>query len=183
MTTERASLLVWRHPPARGATGRCIGRTDLPVDRRRARRLAHRVRATARREGLPRVVHTSPLARAADVGRWLRRWGWRHVIDPRLSELDFGAWDGRAWHEVPREEIDAWAADLAGVAPGGGESQAALCRRVQDFLDEVVRPAAQPVLVVGHGGWIVAWRRGAEPARADEWPAPPRHGSLTRGPA
>jgi alpha-ribazole phosphatase len=169
-------LIVWRHPKARGAEGRCIGRTDLAVDPRRAKRLAHRVRAFARRAALPRVVHTSPLARAADVGRWLRRWGWTHVVDARLSELDFGAWDGRRWDDVPRAAIDAWAADLAHAAPGGGESQQALCERVRSFVDEVVRPAAAPVLAVSHGGWIVAWRAGARPqSDAATWPAPPRH--------
>ncbi|WP_439112103.1 histidine phosphatase family protein, partial [Klebsiella variicola] len=73
--------------------------TDLPVDRRKAKRLAHRIRAHARRHGLARVVVTSPRARAADVGRWLRRWGFRWQMDSGLAEMDFGAWDGRHWSE------------------------------------------------------------------------------------
>ena len=98
-----AALLAWRHPPARGAQGRCIGRTDLPVDPRRAKRLAHRIRDRARRAGLPRQVVTSPLQRSAAVGRWLARWGWRHRVDPALSEVDFGAWDAKPWAELSIE--------------------------------------------------------------------------------
>jgi len=99
---ERPRLWFWRHPRAEGAEGRCIGVTDLPVDRRRAKRLAHRIRRVARRERLPRVIHTSDLQRAAAVGRWLRRWGWRHVVDARLREMDFGDWDGLHWSMIER---------------------------------------------------------------------------------
>ena len=75
------TLYVFRHPKARGAAGRCIGHTDLPVDPRKAKNLAHRIRTLQRRAGLPRAVCTSDLQRAAAVGRWLRRWGWVHRVD------------------------------------------------------------------------------------------------------
>lgn len=88
-------LHAWRHPAAIGAEGRCIGRTDLRVDARRAKRQAHRIRAFARRHGLPCIVVTSPLERCRAVGRWLLRWGWRHWIDPALVEANFGEWDGQ----------------------------------------------------------------------------------------
>ena len=94
---------IWRHPRPRGAAGRCIGsRIDLPVDPRKAKRLAHRIRAHARRQQLPREVVTSPLRRAADVGRWLKRWGFAWRTDPALREMDFGAWDGKSWRDIPQ---------------------------------------------------------------------------------
>ncbi len=170
-------LHAWRHPRAEGAAGRCIGRTDLPVDPRRAKRLAHRIRGFARRHGLPAIVITSPLQRSRAVGRWLARWGWQHRVDPALSELDFGRWDGRPWAEVPRAEFDAWCADFAAHAPGGGEPVAALLDRVRGF-----DPGAARVLVT-HGGWLSAarWLRnhdGATP-NSHDWPAAPLHGAHT----
>ena len=74
---------AWRHPRPRGVAGRCIGRTDVAVDPRKARRLARRIHREALREvahgqaapgliapGLiapgqaaPRVVCCSPLRR------------------------------------------------------------------------------------------------------------------------
>lgn len=176
-TVPTAALAAWRHPPARGAHGRCIGHTDLPVDPRRAKRLAHRIRAQARRWGLPCHVVTSPLQRSADVGRWLARWGWRHRIDPALSEVDFGAWDGRPWADIPRQAVDTWCADFVHHAPGDGESVAALLRRVRDFDPGPAR------VIVTHGGWLsaVAWLQSndaAAPASAS-WPGAPRHGSCT----
>jgi alpha-ribazole phosphatase len=174
-------LWCWRHPRAEGAAGRCIGRTDLALDRRRAKRLAHRIRASARRQGLPRVVCVSPLARCRDVGRWLRRWGWRLVVDTRLLELDFGAWEGRLWDDIAWAEVEAWQADLLHHAPGGGESLQALALRVQAF----VAAQAGPVLLVGHAGWINALRAvapGCTALAAADWPAPPRHGERVRWP-
>ncbi len=172
MTNE---LWCWRHPRAEGAAGRCIGRTDLAVDRRRAKRLAHRIRTAARRNGLPRSVSVSPLARCRDVGRWLRRWGWRVQVDERLRELDFGAWDGLPWTQIAWSEVEAWQADLLHHAPGGGESLHALAARVQAF----VSAQAKPAMVVGHGGWINALRT-VPPGRtvlpAHDWPPPPSHG-------
>jgi alpha-ribazole phosphatase len=170
------SLVVWRHPKPDAARGRCIGRTDLAIDSRRAKRLAHRIRAHVRREGGPRVVHTSPLERCAAVGRWLRCFGFTHHIDADLAEMDFGAWEGRAWPAIGADSVRAWEQDFLDHAPGGGESLAQLSRRVRRFTSS--HPG--PCLVVGHAGWINAWlwmqRQPQTTPSAASWPAPPRYG-------
>lgn len=177
-------ILIWRHPLPRGARGRCIGRTDLPVDPRRSKRLAHRIRRAARRARRPRVVWTSPLQRCADVGRWLARWGWHHVCDPRLLELDFGRWDGLPWEAIPVAEIDAWCADFAHHAPGQGEPLAALWARCTGVLAEL--SGREGVHVVGHGGWMQAAQAIAQglplPETAGQWGPPPAHGQCVRLP-
>jgi len=176
-----STLLAWRHPQASGAAGRCIGQTDLAVDARKAKRLAHRIRAVARRERLPHAITVSSLRRAGDVGRWLARWGWQVQVDARLNELDFGAWDGRPWSDIAWSEVHAWQDDLLRHAPGGGESLAALAARVRSFLAE---PTLGARLVVTHGGWLNAWLHvpaGATAVAAGAWPPAPRHGSLVRG--
>ncbi|HKW82544.1 MAG TPA: histidine phosphatase family protein [Burkholderiaceae bacterium] len=164
------SLQVWRHPKPRGAAGLCVGRIDLAVDRRKAKRLAHRIRAHARRQGLARDVVTSGLQRSASVGRALAGWGWRHSVDPRLDEFDFGAWDGKPWAEVSRDAIDAWSQAFATHRPGGGESVAGLLERCRAFMAE-----ERECCVVGHAGWISAARwlqaNGEEAPRASTWPA------------
>ena len=62
-----ADLWCWRHPPARGASGRCIGRTDLRVDPRKAKRLAHRIRRNARQHAL---LHVPPGRQQLPAQAW-----------------------------------------------------------------------------------------------------------------
>lgn len=169
-------LSVWRHPRPIGVAGRCIGLSDVPVDPRKAKRLAHRIRQAARRENGPRVLVSSALQRGAAVGRWLARWGWVHHIDPRLAELDFGSWDGRTWDDIGAAEVQAWCDDFEQHAPGGGESVAQLLVRCRALLDD--RPTGY---AVGHAGWISAalWITGVDPTTplsASTWPAARRWG-------
>lgn len=165
------SLHVWRHPKPIAALGLCVGRTDLPIDRRKAKRLAHRIRAHARRQSLPRSVVTSRLERSVAVGRALKLWGWRHSVDARLDEFDFGVWDGRPWAEIEPDELDAWSGDFAAYRAGGAESVSGLLERCRDFIAEQARGEH---CVVGHAGWISAacWLQahGGEAPQATSWP-------------
>ena len=190
-------LWLWRHPRPVGAAGRCIGHTDLALDRRRAKRLAHRIRAAGRRHGLPREVWTSPLQRCAQVGRQLARWGWAHRIDARLLELDFGRWEGQPWSAISHAEVAAWEADFASHAPGGGESLAVMTRRCQSFLTQrwtlaAAKAAAEDdgaaagagsaeLLMVAHAGWINASAvRDPATLQPADWPAAPGYACLVR---
>lgn len=176
---EPLQLWVWRHPRPMGAEGRCIGRTDLDVDRRRAKRLANRIAALARRRKLPREVWTSPSIRCAKVARLLKRQGYVHRIDDRLYELDFGAWDGKRWDAIDRSHVAQWEGDFAHHRPGGGESLAALIERAGNFLAERARAGAGHVLIVGHAGWIAAMGMSAgEVPSAACWPRAISYGAL-----
>lgn len=184
-------LWCWRHPRAIGTEGRCIGHTDSPVDKRKARRLAHRIRAAARRHALPREVWVSHLARSHSVGRVLARWGFVVHVDDRLAELNFGCWDGLPWSQVAWSDVERWQADLLLHAPGDGESLQALAMRVQAVLrdaETAAQAVQQPRLVVTHGGWLNALTllpRLLPPAvtlPARDWPAAPRHGALQTWP-
>jgi alpha-ribazole phosphatase len=176
-------LWCWRHPRCEGARGRCIGRTDVAVDRRRAKRLAHRIHTAARRAGLPRTVHSSPLARCAAVARVLRRWGWRVVLDARWSELDFGRWEGQSWTAIDPAEVAAWEADFLHHAPGGGESLASMRARVSEAVTAHASNS-QPLLLIAHAGvmqLLALWAVAAQEApSASTWPPAQPHGRLRR---
>ncbi len=178
MADRGPRLCVWRHPRPVGAAGRCIGRTDLPVDPRKAKRLAHRIRCHARRHGLPREVHTSALRRGADVGRWLARWGWAHHIDVALAEIDFGTWDGCRWEDIGEPAVSAWCSDFVNYRGHGGEALSALIERCAAWLAR--DPGGSARCVVGHAGWMNAARllcQGSRPPRAaSDWPTAPDYG-------
>ena len=131
-----------RHLAPRVAPGLCYGRTDLAVDPAAIAAALPRLRARLP-AGLP--IYSSPLRRCADLARALGD----TIIDPRLTELDFGAWEMQAWDAIARDEIDAWAADMAHYRPGGGESVAAMAARVLRFYDEL---PAGPSIVICHAG-------------------------------
>ncbi len=70
------------------------------------------------------------------------------ITDARLWEMDFGAWEGLRWDDVPRAALDAWAADPWSFAPPGGESGAALVSRVRAVHEGL----SVPSIIVSHGG-------------------------------
>jgi alpha-ribazole phosphatase len=181
------TLFCWRHPRAKAAAGRCIGHTDLALDPRKAKRLAHRIRQHARSQKLVFEVTVSPLRRSLGVGHWLRRWGWRVRVDARVVEMNFGRWDGRPWTDITWAEVQAWQDDFLHHAPGGGESLWQVAQRAQAFVcwaksEAAARPQQPHCVVVTHGGWINALLHvPAQAQRIDAalWPAAPGHGTLT----
>lgn len=147
-------LLAARHAPA-AAPGRCYGRIDEPVDRP-PERAAEQIAAQLDRP--PDLVWSSPSARCRDPAALLaRRVGAPHRIDPRLHELDFGAWEGEPWTELERRDgarLRAWADDWQHSAPPGGESAVALQARVHAWLAGLSPFATH--LLVGHAGVLRA---------------------------
>jgi alpha-ribazole phosphatase len=128
--------------------------------------------AVAALAGFPATaLHTSPARRCmALAGAAATVTGLPATADPRLLEMDFGAWEGRPWDEVPRAALDAWAADPWGFAPPGGESGAAVVARLRAF-HATLRPGA---VIVSHGGplKVMAALNGGRPVDLLA-PAPP----------
>ena len=140
-------LHLVRHLQPTVGAGVCYGRSDLPVDPVLLERALPGLVAS-----LPAApVVASPLVRCAALATRLAP---DARFDARLVELDFGAWEGRRWDDIERAEIDAWAADLAGYRPGGGESVTGMARRIAAFYDDLVREAAPDTIVVCHAGSI-----------------------------
>ncbi|NJD24519.1 MAG: alpha-ribazole phosphatase family protein [Betaproteobacteria bacterium] len=153
-------LHLVRHPRPRIDPGVCYGRLDVEAENAE-------VVAVALRAGLPPglPVWSSPLARCRALAQAL------HVspcVDERLAEMDFGNWEGMAWDDIPRAELDAWAADVAGYAPPGGESPRALQRRALAFVASLDVPEAVVVTHAGVMRTLVAHVRGLPPERWTE---------------
>lgn len=147
------ALTLIRHTRVATAEGLCYGRTDVPLATTFAEEAAAvRTRLTP----TPRLVFTSPSTRCRRLAEIL---GAEEVrIDARLVELDFGQWENRRWSDLPRAEVDRWAADFVTLAPPDGESLHALAARVDEFRQDVERILPEGDLaVVTHGGVIRAW--------------------------
>jgi len=141
-------LFLVRHLPPLVAPGVCYGRTDLDTDP-----VAQLQALPALRAALPAgaPVYTSPLRRCAVLAAALD--GPVHV-DARLAELDFGQWEMQRWDDIPRADIDAWAADVAHYRPGGGESVADMAARIAGFYADLVDNKVDEAVIVCHAGAI-----------------------------
>jgi broad specificity phosphatase PhoE len=151
-------LVLCRHAePSAAAVGRCYGKLDVALSReghRQARMLAH---ALAQ---IPlAALYSSPSRRALDTaapiaaGRDLEP-----VVDQRLSELDFGSFEGRTYEELERDEPDFyrdWMETPTLVQFPGGESYSDLHARSLDALDAIVAEhAGETAVIVSHGGVV-----------------------------
>ncbi len=153
-------LHLIRHPKPVVEAGICYGRLDIEAEN--AAEVADMLCAELPPD-LP--VWSSPLRRCLTLAEALHP---APLIDARLVEMDFGRWEGLRWDAVPRAELDAWAADIAGYAPPGGESPLLLQRRALDFVAGLAVPEA---VVVTHAGVIrtlLAHWQGLPPARWTE---------------
>ncbi|QSN61885.1 alpha-ribazole phosphatase [Caballeronia sp. M1242] len=164
-------LVLIRHPAVAVDEGTCYGQTDVPLARD-ARASAHEIDARMRSLDVPACVdgwHTSPLRRCALLAEALGA----ARIDTRLSELHFGAWEGRAWNDIDRTLIDAWAADIEHARPHGGESLAQFSERLTNWFDETCANASNAVHVVAHAGVVrvlAAYLLRVDRASVLQWP-------------
>lgn len=150
-------LHLIRHPEPVIAPGICYGGLDVLA--KNAPEVAEQLQQVLP-TGLP--VWSSPLQRCRALAELLDS---APVFDRRLAEMNFGAWEGRPWDLIPRHELDAWAADVAGYAPPGGESPLSLQQRALDFVAGLAVPEA---IIVTHAGVIrtlLAHWQGVPPAR------------------
>lgn len=141
-----------RHTRPNVAEGLCYGRLDVGLLDTFADEAAALLRA------LPEVrrVVSSPLLRCRRLAEYIATMRALPLqVDQRLSEMDFGAWEGRPWSALPAGELDSWANDFMHARPHGGESVAMLQRRVDRALaDWTARQ--EPVALVTHSGVIKA---------------------------
>ena len=149
-------LFLIRHPRPDIDTGICYGRSDIGIAEDPV------TCAAALAPLLPHEapLWSSPLRRCLELARALHP---SPRIDDRLLEMDFGAWELQRWDDIPRTEIDAWAADPLGYTPPGGESPHALRMRVAAMLHELPEVA----ILVAHGGVLRACA--AELAGSADW--------------
>ena len=148
----RTRLVLVRHGATEhSAAMRLSGHNDLPLTPAGQAQAA----ALAGRDfGDVAAIVSSPLRRARQTAEVIATaLGLPVAVDDNVAEVDFGAFEGLTFAEAQAAEpeaFDRWAGSTD-VAPPGGESFAALARRVRRGRDALV--AAHPdatVLVVTH---------------------------------
>lgn len=149
-------VVLLRHTPALIAPGICYGRLDVPADPAGQARIDELAVAGALETS--KRIWTSPSQRCQVMADAIaRHLSIPKTTDPRLQELDFGAWEGKAWEDVPRAALDEWSADPETFRPPGGESGAELIARCRTVYVDICR-AGEDCAIVSHGGPLAALR-------------------------
>jgi broad specificity phosphatase PhoE len=113
--------------------GLVLGRAD-PELTDEGHRQAELLAAALVGEGVTAIL-TSPLLRARQTAEPMgAACGVPVVVDERLIEIDWGAWEGRSTGALKQSDVDRWKADK-GAAPEG-ETLESLTRRVESFCAE-----------------------------------------------
>ena len=146
-------LYLIRHTAPAIAAGVCYGQADVAPAQSFAREAAA---VRAKLAGVAAdICFSSPLSRCSRLAEALGHPAPHH--DPRLQELDFGAWELQPWAAIPRAELDLWGQEYVDRAPPGGETFRALHARAAAFLRELAgMHTAGAVLAVTHAGVIRA---------------------------
>jgi alpha-ribazole phosphatase len=179
-----ASIWLVRHAPVT-VSGLCYGRLDVPTTcsaEEAAARIEHAANGAERDW---KEIWSSPAQRTRSVGEALSsRLGIPRFEDMRLSELDFGEWEGRSYSDLEiqtPERFERWMRLYESEGPPGGESVADLRLRFQSWFNE--RSATNRTIVaVTHAGIIRVARAlrdgttfGEESVRAVEHLRPEAH--------
>ncbi|MEW1656543.1 bifunctional RNase H/acid phosphatase [Streptomyces sp. NPDC093707] len=119
------------------------------------RRQAEAAAAALAARGTVQAVVSSPLRRCRETaGAVADRLGLDVRVEDGLRETDFGAWEGLTFAEVRErypDDLDAWLGSAKAAPTGGGESFAAVARRVAVARDKLLaRHAGRTVLLVTH---------------------------------
>ena len=147
------TLLLRHGQTPLSAERRFAGRGDVALTELGLDQAAAAAAALAERGAIDLVL-TSPLLRARQTAEAVvHRTGAPLAVDDDLAETDFGSWETLTFAEVmarwPAELAD-WMAD-ADAAPPGGESFAAVAKRVDAALDRLLNThRGQTVVVVSH---------------------------------
>lgn len=171
-------LLIRHGETALNQSARFQGQSHLPLSEAgilQAQAVARRLSGQAISQ-----IFSSDLPRARQTAEIIAASCWsdpatvvsRLHLEPRLREIDFGAWEGLTLQEILLrypDEIAAWQADPH-AAPPAGESIVQVIQRVDGWLNELrsreragapsafqsAHTAGETMLVVAHGGVLQA---------------------------
>lgn len=139
----RKQVFLFRHgQPADGGQDVCRGnKLDTPLSECGLEQTRNNIRHLQQRftrDQLERaLIVTSPLQRAAYFGEQFHvALGTRHEVDPAMTDIDVGTWEGKSWQEIEEQwktQFDlCWSDALSLDIPGAGES-------VSDFVERITK--------------------------------------------
>ena len=128
------------------------GRTDTPLDETgllQAERLAERLKARSLN-----AIYSSPLQRALQTAEPISRvTGVPIIPDERLTEIDFGEWEGLRFDEIAAlypETFQHWRVHPFTTEIPGAERPAEVLDRMRGFFEHISAASDDTVAIISH---------------------------------
>jgi len=140
---------VIRHTPVNFDKNRCYGQFDPPLAGNfieNAKSLSNQLS-----DGYDQVF-TSPLSRCVKLANELNLKDFKR--DNRLTELDFGDWEGQFWKDINQEALNTWMEDFVNNPPTNGETLNQMYERISEFINSLRNENINKVLIITHSGVI-----------------------------
>ena len=100
------------------------------------------------------IVFSSPLIRCTQLATYCYPDD-TLILEPRLMEMNFGAWELQTWSSIPENELNPWMEDFVKVPVPQGESFEILYDRVVAFWNEIrLQHSDMPIVIFTHAGVI-----------------------------
>jgi alpha-ribazole phosphatase len=155
-------LWLVRHAQPLIASGVCYGQLDIAADSPATQQAAQALKNAVHAAPQKILVYVSALQRAQQLANEFAHLNpaLNIITDPRLNEMDFGTWEGRAWSDIPPDAVNQWTADFAHHRFGGKESAREVIQRVAQAYEQTTTTAQQQditdLIWITHAGVIRA---------------------------
>ncbi len=143
-----SELILIRHTRV-AVSGLCYGRSDVALADSFLEEAAQ-IKAQLADVDVS-AYYSSPASRCSVLALHI---GLNVHMDERLTELNFGEWEGQYWDDIGEPAISAWAADFVNLAPPQGEPYAQLAQRISAFIAHL--PHDTRSVAITHAGVIRA---------------------------
>lgn len=140
-----------RHTRVGVAPGICYGQSDVPLAESFATDINVVVEKLKTQLGAEPMVFSSPAQRCTQLATQINP---QVELVSALQELNFGAWEMRAWAELPAEETSLWMENFVEKRPPKGESFQELQTRASAFFTTLPQLEQSPIVIIAHAGSI-----------------------------
>ena len=129
--------------------GLIYGRLDVPVCEERFE--TEKESILRQLHVVPDKVYSSPSIRCKRLAELIAK---DVQIDERLSEYNFGDWEGKNWNTIDNDETKAWMEDFINVRSPNGETIIEMQNRVLSFWSDLsnIESSVAKIVVITHGG-------------------------------
>jgi len=141
-------IYLIRHTTPILSAGLIYGRLEVPLSDTFSQELENIKRKLPEKFD---VVYSSPSLRCTELAFHITP---DFQTDTRLTELNFGDWEGKTWDTVDQSVLQFWMDDFVNVMVPGGESLTQMYDRVTEFLNSLNQQNYGKTAIVTHAGVI-----------------------------